>query len=199
MKNLTLVIIFLFLFWQPIAHAETENGKENPIDLSVEPRKVLFDLTNLKPGDSVARFLKVLNNGDEDFEYVINNDFTGGSKEFYNKLELRIEDSKDVIYEGLLHNFKKLDSRVLKYKQIEELLFFIEIPMELTNEFQGLSTNFEFKIYVEGTLGGIIPVDNRLPETATNMFNYLIAGAALITGGGALLIHQKRKKLKQEK
>jgi len=173
-----------------------EISQVSEIDLSTNPGKVLFDLSNVKPGDSVTRDLVLTNNGSEDFNYILSNKFLSGDRVFYNQLDLSIEDSNGKLYEGKLHKFDKFDPRLLKSKEHENLKFHIKIPMELGNEFQGLNSDFQIKIYVEGTLGGLIPVDNRLPSTATDMFNLLAAGAILIGFGILLFLFQRRKKIK---
>ncbi|MFC4557050.1 TasA family protein [Virgibacillus kekensis] len=195
MRIITLVIILLFSMLQPI-YAQ---NKTTTVNLSVEPGNVLFDLSNIKPGDSVTRFLTLDNNGTESFDYNISNKFTGGSKAFYNKLELKLKSSQGTLYEGKLKDFTELRAGRIDSQTKEKLTFFVKVPKELTNEFQGLTSYFQFKIYVEGTLGGVLSVDNRLPDTATNMFNYLILGVALTAGGGAMYIYQRRKKLNSKK
>jgi LPXTG-motif cell wall-anchored protein len=191
-----LAFTFILFLLVPFSTQAAVNGKENVIDLSVEPGKVLFDLSNVKPGDSVARKFKVMNNGDQDFNYLINNSFKSGSEKFYNELLLKIEDSqKNIVFDGKLKDFQKTNSSLLKSKTTNELLFFIKIPMELGNEYQGLNCEFEFKIYVEGTLGGVLPADGpKLPNTATGMFNLMAIGAALIVGGISLMSFLRKKK-----
>jgi LPXTG-motif cell wall-anchored protein len=199
--RITKILIFtiIFLLLVPLATSAVTSN-ENVINLSIEPGKVLFDLSNVKPGDSVERYFKVLNNGDKDFNYVINNSFKSGSEKFYNELLLKIEDSqKNIIFEGKLKDFQNNNSSLLKSKAVNNLLFFIKIPMELGNEFQGLNCEFEFKIYVEGTLGGVLPTDGpKLPNTATGMFNLMAIGAALIIGGFTLMsfVRKKRQDIK---
>lgn len=194
--RITKIIFFIIIlvFLTPIAvNAVTSN--ENSIDLSVEPGKVLFDLTNVKPGDSVVRNFKVMNKGDKDFNYVINNSFKSGSEKFYNELLLEIKDSQNnIVFKGKLKDFKKTSNSVLKSKTTDELYFLIKIPMELNNDFQGLKCQFEFKVYVEGTLGGVLPADGpKLPNTATGMFNLMAIGIALIIGGFTLISFLKKK------
>jgi LPXTG-motif cell wall-anchored protein len=191
--NVTLLLIILMPFGT--VNAETD---KNEIDLVTTPEKVFFDINNSKPGDVFTKSLNIKNNGKQDFKYLFSNSFLNGSEMFYDELLLKVEDTEGVLFDGKLKDFEKLDPRELKSNSSEKLTFYVEFPYELGNEYQGLSTEFQFKFYVEGTLGGVIPVDNKLPNTATDMFNYLIAGAALATGGGALMLRQKRKKLKQE-
>lgn len=193
-KILAFTIILLLLV--PFSTQAAVEGNANVIDLSIEPGKVLFDLSNVKPGDSVTRKFKVMNNGNQDFSYIINNTFKSGSEKFYNELLLKIEDShRNIVYDGQLKDFRRTNKSLLKSKVTDELLFLIKIPMELNNEFQGLNCEFEFKIYVEGTLGGVLPADGpKLPNTATGMFNLMAIGVALIISGFTLMSFLKKKR-----
>jgi LPXTG-motif cell wall-anchored protein len=159
-------------------------GNNTVINLTTSPGKVLFDLSNIKPGDSVTRELVITNNGKKDFEYITYSDFLSGSELFYRNLDLKIMDKSKTLFEGKLSKFDKLEPRLLGSKQKEKITFYINVPIELGNEYQGLDTEFEFKFYVEGTLGGILPANGpKLPDTGTNMFNYILAGSALLIIG----------------
>ncbi|WP_223701373.1 TasA family protein [Sutcliffiella deserti] len=191
MRVITLLLILLLVL-STNAFAEPNSNLE--IDLSTEPYSILFHLNNIKPGDSVTRELIVENNGSKDFKYLFTNRFMNGSEKLYNELLLNVSVSKSVLFEGKLKDFEKLDSRPLKTGSSEELTFRIEIPYELGNEFQGLNSEFQFKLYVEGTLGGVLPVDNKLPNTATEIFNFIVIGAGMFSLGTLIFFYQKRKK-----
>jgi LPXTG-motif cell wall-anchored protein len=172
----------------------------NEIDLTTNPGKILFDLTNMKPGDSVTRNLSIGNNGNQEFSYIASSKFLSGSEIFYNKLDLIVEDKNGPIYQGKLFEFTNLAPRILKSKQSENLTFFIKMPMELGNEFQGLESEFQIKLYVEGTLGGVLPADGpKLPNTGSDMFNILVIGAVLVlTGSTFQFIIKRRNNLRKE-
>lgn len=192
MKTITLLILILLITSPLRGYAETTNTE---IDLSVNPHDILFDLSNVKPGDSISRILTVSNNGNSDFNYITSSKFLSGSKKFYEELLLRIEDGNKVLYEGKLHEFNKLDARLLQSQVKEELLFYIEIPYELGNEFQRLTSQFQIKLFVEGTIGGLLPVNGpKLPTTATNMFNFVLGGLLLLSGGTFLYFVKIKRK-----
>jgi LPXTG-motif cell wall-anchored protein len=196
-KKIPLLLIFFLILTPYTGYGEINS---NQIDLTTTPGKVLFDLTNMKPGDSVTRNLSIGNNGNQDLNYIASSKFLSGSEIFYNKLDLIVEDKNGAIYQGKLFEFDKLSPRLLKSKQNENLTFFIKMPLELGNEFQGLNTEFQIKLYVEGTLGGVIPADGpKLPNTGSDMFNILVAGAVLVlTGSTFQLIIKRRIKFRKE-
>lgn len=189
---LAFIVAFIFLpFHAGIVNAG-ENGKE--IDIATSPHKILFDIQNGRPSEVFTKELNIQNNGTKDFNYLAANHFLTGSEKLYNELLLTIKDKDAELFNGKLMDFKKLDSRRLKSNTSENLIFSIEIPLELGNEFQKLNSKFQFKFYVEGTLGGILPVDGpKLPSTATNVFNILVTGAVLVLTGSALQFMLKRR------
>jgi LPXTG-motif cell wall-anchored protein len=181
MRVVTFLLIIVFFLYPQQTFGDSIN---KDVDLSTSPGRVLFDITNIKPGDSVIRNLKIYNNGASDFNYIVTTKFLSGSELFYNQLNLEIQDSGGLLYKGKLNRFKELEPSLLKSKQSENLILKVKIPLELGNEYQGLNNEFQIKLYVEGTLGGILPANGpKLPETGTNMFNYLAAGAVMILGG----------------
>ena len=125
--------------------------------------------------------------------------FITGSEKIYNELELIIADKYGELYNGKLKNYKKLDSRNIKSNSNEGLTFSIYFPRELGNDYQSLSCEFQFKFYVEGTLGGVLPVNGpKLPETGTNTFNILVAGAGLMLSGLIFqFINNRRRKFEK--
>lgn len=193
---LCVLVTICFFFTFPINNANAE-GNVKEIDIATSPHKVFFDISNGKPGDTFTKVLKIQNIGSKDFKYLFSNHFLTGSEKLYNELVLTVSDNSKELYKGKLKDYEKLDSRDLKSNTDEELTLSIYFPIELGNDFQRLSCEFQFKFYVEGTLGGVLPVDGpKLPETGTNMFNFMASGAILLIIG---LIFQlfvyRRKKL----
>jgi LPXTG-motif cell wall-anchored protein len=187
------IIFLVFIFFIP-ALSVTANTIDRNINLTVNPEKVLFDLTNLKPGDTIERKLTIINNGNSDFNYITTSKFLEGSQRFNEKIDLRISDINRVLYEGKLSNFNKLKGRVLDKNTNESLIFSIKIPYELGNEYQGEISKVQFKFYVEGTLGGVLPADGpKLPNTGSDMFNILVVGAVLVLTGSTLQFFIKRR------
>ncbi|MCC3356757.1 TasA family protein [Bacillus sp. REN16] len=184
-------LLFFFLANQ-VSASPTNTNKV--IDIMTTPEKILFDIDNFKPGDWATRTLTIKNSGSEDFNYLTSADRKSGSKKLYEELYLTISDSSGEFFKGKLGEFKKINPRPIVSGKQEELIFTVEFPSHLGNEYQGLETEVEMKFYAEGTLGGVLPVDGpKLPETGTNTFNILIAGVVLVLGGGILFIFLKRR------
>ncbi|MEK5441867.1 MULTISPECIES: TasA family protein [unclassified Fredinandcohnia] len=189
---MTVCTLLFFFLANQVKASPSNNNKE--IDINTTPEKVLFDVDNFKPGDWATRTLIIKNSGTEDFNYLTSADRKSGSKELYEELFLTISDKNGDIFKGKLGNFKKIDPRPIVSGQQEELIFTVEFPPHLGNEYQGLATEVEMKFYAEGTLGGVLPVDGpKLPETGTNTFNILIAGIILALGGGFIFYYLRKR------
>ncbi|WP_404347687.1 LPXTG cell wall anchor domain-containing protein [Sutcliffiella horikoshii] len=193
------LLMFMVLFVPLGSTIASEDVME--IDIITTPEKVLFDVDNMKPADWAERVLEISNGGKEDFNYIISSKLKSGDKKLYNELKLRItsEDNNE-LFNGTLGQFDKLDPREIKTTDKEKLTFEVNFPAELGNEFQGLTCEVEFKIYAEGTFGGLIPAENgiKLPNTATDTMNFLIIGGALLVIGLFVLLMFKLRRAKLE-
>jgi LPXTG-motif cell wall-anchored protein len=194
MRKLIILLSMFSLFITPLRTFGETNSNE--IDISTSPNKTFFQLSNLKPGDTYSKEIVINNSGKQDFKYLFASRILTGSNKFYNQLRLKIYHENHIIFEGYLKEFERIKSRLLKSGQTELLTIFVEVPLELGNEYQGMvATEFEFIFYVEGTLGGILPVNGlNLPETGTNMFNILLTGAVLVLTGSTLQFFIKRRR-----
>lgn len=173
--------------------AETRTG----INIATTPEKVLFDLTNLQPGDWAERSLTIENKGNQDFNYLFSSKLIDGSEKFYNELDLMVADQERVLFEGKMKDFTKLAPRFIAKNNTEQLFFKVGMPEELGNEFQGLYSKVEFKFYVEGTLGGLLPSNGpKLPETGTNIYHLVVSGLVIVLLGTILqfIYSVKRRK-----
>ncbi len=193
--SISILIIIMILFAPGTLQAEENNNEQKDIDISVSPSPVLFNLTNVKPGDSMTRKITVENKGSQDFQYLFTNTFLSGSEKFYNELLLVISKGKESLVEGKVKDFKKMDLRTLESGSSEIFEITVEIPYELGNEFQGLSTEFQFNFLVEGFDGAVSPVGGGrvLPDTGTDYYMYLVLGSVLFIAGISLYIITRRK------
>jgi LPXTG-motif cell wall-anchored protein len=199
-KVLILLFVVIFLFFSFSINNINAEEIVKEIDISTSPHKVFFNITNAKPGDTFSKIIKVENKGTKDFNYLFSNRLLSGSDKFYNDLILTVTDKTGEIYKGKLKNFEKSFSRSLKSEADEDLSISIYFPLELGNDYQSLTCEFQFKFYVEGTLGGFLPADGpKLPNTGSGMFNILVAGAVLVlTGSMFQLIVKRRSRLRNE-
>ncbi|WP_252183553.1 LPXTG cell wall anchor domain-containing protein [Rossellomorea vietnamensis] len=180
-RFLGILSLLICMFFSAINLATAAPDDSIPeVDIATTPTKVLFDVDNMKPGDWADRTIKISNNGKQGFTYTMSSHLKSGSKKLYNELIMKVSDSKGELYSGKISDFSGLDSRELAKSATEDLIFTVEFPTHLGNEFQGLTTEVEFKFYVAGTLGGLLPVDGpKLPETGTNTFAFLVLGTIL--------------------
>ncbi|QTC40517.1 LPXTG cell wall anchor domain-containing protein [Bacillus sp. V3] len=193
--GISILIIIMVLFAPGTLQAEENNNEQKDIDISVSPSPILFNLTNVKPGDSMSRNITITNKGKKDFQYLFTNTFMSGSEKFYNELLLVISKGKESLVEGKVKDFKKMNLRTLKSGSSETFEITVEIPYELGNEFQGLSTEFQFNFLVEGFDGAVSPVGGGrvLPDTGTDYYMYLVLGSVLFIAGISLYIITRRK------
>lgn len=89
-----------------------------------------------------------------------------------------------------------MEPRQLKENTQEELTFKVSVPTYVGNDFQGLACEVEITFKAQSILDGVANGGSALPDTGTNMFNYLISGTVLLISGLILQIYLfKRKKL----
>ncbi|MGP4070927.1 LPXTG cell wall anchor domain-containing protein [Piscibacillus sp. B03] len=137
----TVLVCSSLICYSPI-YADSED-----ISISTTPEQVLFDVTNIKPGDWFEREVVIENDGEKDFVYYIDSRMISGSEKLYNHMNFKIEDSNgEILYEGKLGDYKGLEYRELTAGEKEDLLLVAEFPPESGNEFQGLETNFSIRI-----------------------------------------------------
>ena len=186
--------------------AEDTTNRESEIDLGISPRDVLFDVSNIKPGDVIQRSMTITNGGFMDVQYTTKVQHTEGSRKLYNQLLLQVMDGNEVLYSGALSDFAGFDARRLAGSEKERLVFKVEFPYESGNEFQGLATKFLLRFYVKGmpgsggsqmpnepqeTSGGF---DSILPKTGEiNPFLFYLVGLGMILIG--LWLYRKREAL----
>ncbi|RIW36096.1 LPXTG cell wall anchor domain-containing protein [Bacillus salacetis] len=199
-RCLAVFSLLILMFFSAINLATAAPNESIPeVDIATTPTKVLFDVDNMKPGDWADRTIKISNKGKQDFTYTMSTHLKSGSKKLYNELTMKVSDAKGELYNGKISDFKGFDGRNLAKTAEEDLNFTVEFPAHLGNEFQGLETEVEFKFYVAGTLGGLLPVDGpKLPETGTNTFVFLTLGAIMSVASLLLMAVQRYRRKRLE-
>lgn len=210
MKKLFQVIPLLLLFsWVSLSpvtsvYAEGENDTENKeIDISITPTDTLFEVSNMKPGDWAPRTITVKNIGSKDFDYQMQLQNSGEEK-LFNELLLEIKAGDKELFKNKLAAFKSLPIRKLATGNEENLEVTIRFPEHLGNEFQGLQSSFAFTFTAGGNesdpvqeeiIGQIAssgspmsPGNPILPDSATNLINYILLCGVLVVGGIIMII-----------
>ncbi|WP_261133659.1 TasA family protein [Bacillus sp. Marseille-Q3570] len=200
----SLLVLTLVLF-SPIGTTGADESS-SVIDIATSPTNILFDFSNIKPGDVIERKISIQNNGNNDFTYNTKAEFKSGSELLYNQLNLQVNDSKGSLYKGKLSEFKGFDPRNLAQKSQEDITFSVEFPWESGNEFQGLETEFIIEFYAEGNTsppsnGGTpdkeIPTNSGgMPQTGeSNPLWYYLSGIMLAGLGVGIM----RKRLTSDR
>lgn len=221
LKKLLFVSFALIMMsmWNPVI---TDAEESSALNIVTNENKIIFKLDNLKPGDIAKRELAVQNRSKDDFTYRSDSKFIGGSEELYHEFILEIADSSKTLFSGKMKDFEGLDPRYLKALHEETLLFAVEFPSHLGNEFQGKGFEVQIRFFAEGQTEspqepnepnepetpanpnepidpeqqrpipsddlGSTPTDGQiLPDTATNIFNYLVWGVVFIALGFIML------------
>ena len=201
---ITSLIIVTFMNWTTVL-------AEEKLSIEVLPDKELFDVSNMKPGDWAPRSTTIRNSGEVSFEYTTSVKPDSESLKLYNELLLEVRGADEELYNGRLSEFSGFSPRALSPNEKEELKYTVRFPEHLGNDFQGLDA--KFTIYYtaeaeesnesgveavtgtiesgEGSGGGI------LPNTATNMFAFILIGTLLISIGSIvslLVLYNKKSK-----
>ncbi|HLT56761.1 MAG TPA: hypothetical protein VK057_11705 [Bacillota bacterium] len=212
--TVTSLILLLPGFISTSAVYAENNESKNEIAIEIEPKGVLFNVTNMKPGDWAPRTVTVYNDGKWEFDYIVKIEPVGDSRMLFNELELEVKQSDEVLFNGKLKDFTELNPRTLLPSEKEELDFIIRFPEHLGNEFQGLDAKFNI-IYsaedkqaigskgkneksIEGIIGSGNGGGSPLPDTATTIFSILLIGSMLMIVGLSLLLASYFRKLKRK-
>jgi LPXTG-motif cell wall-anchored protein len=166
------------------------NVKQNEINIKLLPSSSFINADNMAPGDEVSSSLKIYVDHDHAEDVLIKTRMQSGSTPYYNQLHLLVSMEGKVLYKGILSKFQ--DYKINQVNKNGKTLFFtISFPKESGNEFQSNKTNVAFDFFGSTTIIG--DMQNNLPNTATNSFNYLVLGAILILLGLFGNLRGKRK------
>ncbi|WP_053217225.1 TasA family protein [Virgibacillus senegalensis] len=200
------LVVFIMVFSTVGYHKSFASSNE--IDIETLPKDILFDVDNMKPGDWATRTYTIQNQGTMDMDYYLSAQFKSGSEKLYKALRLQVKDGEKSLYSGSLADFTELEKRSLTASNQEKLTFTVQFPEELGNDFQGLVSDFSINVSAEGTPPVGAAPDNGssesdrtgasegkgLPDTATHMYNLLIAGTALFLAGAGVYLYSRRSR-----
>ena len=221
MKQLTLLIVFSIILLSiqlllPFSALATTSNKE--IDISSTPSSIYFNVTNLKPGDSITKTVTIHNQGKMDFSYLCHAYKESGSDMLYNQLQLEASMDGKKVYEGPLHQFTGMPARPLDHSTSEEMTLKVIFPWESGNEYQGLSAVAMIQLTAKGNTDSTTTdkeeldtvtvtsedrgkhtlsiLESSLPQTGETppTLYYLIGGFLLMTGLGFYTTTVMRKR-----
>jgi hypothetical protein len=149
--SVILVVLVTTLIATPASGEEWSNGEPREVDIATDPTDYLFQLSNLRPGDSVSKRLTITNNGKRNFSYFTEIDYKSGSREFIESLKLTISDpSGNSLYSGNLLNLStgSFEMRYLPVLAKDSLVFTITFPDtgEVQNSLQNKTAMFELSL-----------------------------------------------------
>lgn len=138
-------------------------------EMTIVPDGMLFNIGNMAPGDKVTERLTVKNHEYFSFKYNLSSSLTDeslNSELFFNNLNLLIRDvrSDSVKYEGKLKDLTTIYFGSMLPKGQREYDCTLEFPTESGNEYQRLTTSFQFVVSaVQEESGGGDPSDPETP------------------------------------
>jgi hypothetical protein len=149
-----LVVLVTTLIATPASGEDWGNGEQKEVDIETKPTDYLFQLSNLRPGDSVSKSLIITNNGKRNFLYFTKIEYKSGSREFIESLQLTIDDPRGGnLYSGTLLNLNKesFEIRYLPVMAEDFLEFTITFPDsgKVQNHLQNQIANFELSLIAE--------------------------------------------------
>jgi LPXTG-motif cell wall-anchored protein len=130
-------VIFYMIF-----SSRTIEAIDKPITLIPDAR--LFEVANMKPGDTITKIQTIHNQSEDSFSYIITTEKESGSDLLYNQLDLKVIVDNLVIYNGKLKYLKLTEPLKLAKDSQQEITLQFHFPIESGNEYQGLITSVAF-------------------------------------------------------
>jgi LPXTG-motif cell wall-anchored protein len=194
-----LILMVCILFFFGISPMNT-NAKENEDKIEISlflPSNDMFDVKNMRPGYGITKTLIIQNSGNVNYDYYMDAHKQSGSDKLFNQLLLSVTtENGELIFKGKLSKFQNIGLRHLDKSRKEKLIFQIELPPEIGNEYQALQTKviyfFIAKYSLNNNSGGVLP---RTGET--NPWLFYISGI-LITLIGVTRLFLKTSIFKRE-
>lgn len=205
MYLILLGVMFLHLLF-PIHVMYGEAKEETDLLMDVTPETTLFDIENMKPGDWAPRSITVENNGNIHFMYDMHME-NNGEEKLFNVLFMEITDGHSELYNGTLADFSSLTGREVLSGDEENIQITIRFPEDLGNNYQGLDMHFTLIFTAEAKDGmrDEIIVDSKvgtdgdgqqggalLPNTATNVFNFILVGGLFLIFATIIMLYHKK-------
>lgn len=150
-----LTLFFILHSYSGLSYAIELSGDESGITVD---QAELFNISNLYPGqppEEARKSLKISNTGRAEFECAISTKLTKGDSRLFDILRLHIKDERgNPVYSGSLKDIAGLSLGTVRPRASKLYQLSLELPAEVDNSYQALSTSFEFEVAALGGSGG---------------------------------------------
>lgn len=109
-------------------------------------------MNNMQPGDTMASDYKIINDGNDPFDYSVDFKFLSGDADLYDTLQMTLQKEGVIIYSGVMSEAAgRVTIGSLEGAEQEAIQMDVLFPPEAGNEFQGktVSVAFEFTATAE--------------------------------------------------
>jgi hypothetical protein len=146
-RQIMLILLSLsaIIYYVPFGNTKADTTTYK-VNIATSPAGGFLKAFNMAPGDQVTSILKVMNQGNLDFNYTVSSRLESGSPDLFSKLELQVSDSKGVLFKGLISGLKKLPLGSIAKQRNNNLTFTATLPLATNNATQGLSTIVSFDL-----------------------------------------------------
>jgi hypothetical protein len=142
-----LTLFFVFHYNAGLTYAIELTGSESGITVD---QSDLFNITNLYPGRppiEANKPLTIKNTGKSDFKCTITSKQTNGDSRLFDILKIIINDEKGInAYNGNLKDLNEFSLGIIGPKASKLYNLTLELPNDVDNSYQALSTSFQFEI-----------------------------------------------------
>lgn len=146
-----MTLYFVFNAYTGISYAVEIEANQSGITVD---QTDLFNITNLYPGQPPSESkqpLKIKNTGSFDLQCNITSELTSGDQRLFNVLKLNIlDDHGAAVYSGSLGALSELSLGTIKPRSSKTFDFMLELPVDVDNSYQALSTSFQFTLAATG-------------------------------------------------
>jgi hypothetical protein len=166
---ISIILLMTLLVISPFQKTEAKRQEFN-LRISATPTSGFINAYNMNPGDKVSSLLKVNNDGNIDFNYVISSRKQFGNELFYDQLLVSVYDNDGVLFKGNLNDLKLYPIGSINKFDNQNLTFEVEFPLDSGNEYQGKNSVVAFDFIAYLPIGD--ECDCFKPPFSNLLFNY---------------------------
>lgn len=146
---LLFALLALCLVSVPLQGTQAHDGTYY-VDISTTPASGFLQATNMAPGDRESAVLLVANDGTLAYNTTVSARQEAGDLDYYAKLQVRIADSRGLLYEGGFADLQNFPLGTVAVGEGRSLTFAVELPKEAGNELQGRTARVAFDFTAVG-------------------------------------------------